>query len=831
MDDYGPVYNVRMRRGQGYNSYVQEPRIDNAVLIAPGADPAPTTAVVKPEAVTNPPDTAVDGTTAAKNPSLSETKTRDDFFSALLDRMSTLSGGQLQNPQDSKVLPYVLKPSPSARLNQTVLFSSKQVKTAGEIDKAMGFKASAAIKAGSIGPGAEAGSNLASSDDIKLNQLNFLIHVKVVNEALDKREDWKFQEVACLEERLRDKTTHEKAVEFTRIYGDTFISDFVEGGEIYAWVGIRSQDKEKVNELRAYASAQLTPMAFPVAVKADADFNRKKTEAFSQAETSIRIQWRGGGEIKNHDFQWGMDSLVQIANAFPSFVAITPAKIRAVLTPYSALKSFQDRQHDLSDGPLALSYDHCALYVSTLYDDFISFSEMCDEINSMIANPANYKSRVKDDNTKKKNVVPAGQTSGAGAGPGADGARTERNEQLHSPLSPLTTTRLVPLPMPAQLDSKAADATTTNSKPPAASTTIKETRHFRTLANIGDILAEPSLGLVPIEPEPQKLSSMRLLCRSAMIYIQEQAADLVIDPEKLITTLDVNGQPQYPLPQYPCPGTLRNLLPVLNRDTWSSAYNPEHFTNITDLVLPKEAKADPINYYWDPSGDFLSKYKSYQWFQIGNFELNDDKFPQAITIVRKRPSRVWKHVNKAVKEGDKGIGGIGFRYANRPSSSSGTSLSKLESKDAGKRQGLYTTLAGQKPKSELAWTMVTEQIMNTPPINQVLVYYIPGTGRISGIDFMSISDPDASDDEPPERALVASYREWETLDDEDPVELQAGDLPDDMLVDDFVPGDSYEDEENWMFAGLAGAFEKVGPFKTDLLLAKVAVIWKKKRGC
>jgi hypothetical protein len=27
---------------------------------------------------------------------------------------------------------------------------------------------------------------------------------------------------------------HAKSVEFTRIYGDTFISDFVVGGEIYA---------------------------------------------------------------------------------------------------------------------------------------------------------------------------------------------------------------------------------------------------------------------------------------------------------------------------------------------------------------------------------------------------------------------------------------------------------------------------------------------------------------------------------------------------------------------------------------------------------------------
>jgi hypothetical protein len=43
--------------------------------------------------------------------------------------------------KDSVVLPYLLKPSPGAKMNQTVFFSSKQIKNVGEIDKAMGFKA------------------------------------------------------------------------------------------------------------------------------------------------------------------------------------------------------------------------------------------------------------------------------------------------------------------------------------------------------------------------------------------------------------------------------------------------------------------------------------------------------------------------------------------------------------------------------------------------------------------------------------------------------------------------------------------------------------------
>ena len=364
MDDCGPFYNVQMRRGQGYKSYIQEPRIENAVSIIRRPDSTSSSAS-NTEVATSSANSVVSGKDSGNTPTFTA-QTWSDAFTAFMERLPK-SSSEASNEQKPKVLPYLLKPSPSDKCNQTVVFSSKQVKSKAEIDQAMGFNASAAIKATSMGPGAEAGSNLATKDDLEANSLNFLVHVRVTNEAKDRKEDWKFEEVACLKDLIDDKEDeHERAVQFTRIYGDTFISDFVEGGEIYAWIGIKSHDLKKTKKLGAYVSAQLTPMAAPVQVSGKMEFNKEKEELFSQAETSIRIQWRGGGEIKNHDFPWGMNNLVQIANAFPSMVAATPAKIRAVLTPYSALKSFQDHRNDHPKMPLPLSYDHCAIYTSTL---------------------------------------------------------------------------------------------------------------------------------------------------------------------------------------------------------------------------------------------------------------------------------------------------------------------------------------------------------------------------------------------------------------------------------------------------------------------------------
>ena len=198
----------------------------------------------------------------------------NDFFPALLENMSK-GDAPAAKSHDNKVLPY-LKPLSSSTANQTVLFSSKQVKKVSEISDAMGFKASAAVKTGTIGPGAEVGSNLASSGDFNSNTLNFLVHVKAVNEKDDYNESWNFNPVEGLVDRLKtikgvteEDSAHKRAIEFTNIYGDTFISDFVEGGEIYALVGIKSRTTANMNDIRAYASAQLTPAAVPVQVKAE----------------------------------------------------------------------------------------------------------------------------------------------------------------------------------------------------------------------------------------------------------------------------------------------------------------------------------------------------------------------------------------------------------------------------------------------------------------------------------------------------------------------------------------------------------------------------------
>ncbi|KAL6247398.1 hypothetical protein RBB50_005744 [Rhinocladiella similis] len=810
MDDSGPLYNVRMKRGQGYNSYIQEVRIDNAVTITRLYENVPTSSVASSDA-----ETVTAGPTTT-NASLSNAPSKQgpDIADLIAVVKEGLKGPTAESPQQPK-LPYLLKLDPNARHNQTVTFSSKQVKSVLEMNNAMGFNASAAIKATSLGPGAEAGASLATSGDLGANDVNFLVHVKVVNEVDDRKEEWSFNEVASLNGVLgADKDTHTRSVEFTRIYGDCFISDFVEGGEMYAWIGIKSLDRKNSRQLALHASAQLTPMGLPVQASGETNVSQERNRLFSQATTSIRIQWRGGGQIKNHDFPWGMDNLVLIANAFPSMVAAKPAKIRAVLTPYAALKSFQDHRLANPRIPLPLTYDHCAIYTSTLYEDFIAFHELCETLNDMIRSPQYYRNR-DSDKTKKDSQKVTLQASFAAvaAGGGVEvGGSVRRN------------TEVVDTATPAGND--VAESSGTDKK-------------TRALMDLDAILSDSTRRLANMDPEPHKLSMMRLLCRSSMIYIQEQAAALVVDPERSITKHDEQGRHVYSLPKYVCPGVIQSILPVPRYDDNSSGY--ERVKELADLCAAKNILSSPSNYWWDVVGESLSPYKRYEHFAIGNFDLDDEEFPQRIAV---QPFEAGWYQGRRLKDSHNAIGGIGLGYADKKSVFN-VNTKTLEASDgrglkhasAEEQAVMFANMfVGSEPSPE-RWKQIEERNLNAPPINRANVYYLPGTCRISGLEFLS--DPNLADfNESSARATpVFVHKAWEQVANAGSVEVEK--LLDKMECQALYPGDGLSGDDmdkNWMFAGLVGAFEKtgmpgsLGGLKGGRVLAKVAVIWKKRPG-
>ncbi|KAJ9640820.1 hypothetical protein H2204_003109 [Knufia peltigerae] len=799
MDDSGPLYNVRMKRGQGYNSYIQEVRIDNAVTITRLDEHAPTsggTSSSDADTVTAGNTTTTTTKASTSNAPSQQRLDKIDIIAAFQESLKSImaTAESTPPPQQTKLLPYLLKLDPNARHNQTVTFSSKQVKSVLEMNNAMGFNASAAIKATSLGPGAEAGASLATSSDLGANDVNFLVHVKVVNEVDDRKEEWSFNEVASLNKVLGgdEKDEHARSVEFTRIYGDCFVSDFVEGGEMYAWIGIKSLDRKNSRQLAMHASAQLTPMGLPVQASAESNMSQERDRLFSQATTSIRIQWRGGGQIKNHDFPWGMDNLVLIANAFPSMVAAKPAKIRAVLTPYAALKSFQDHRLANPQIPLPLTYDHCAIYTSTLYEDFMAFQELCETLNDMIRAPQGYRNR--------------------------DGDKTRKDNQKASVLVERIT---------EVADTAPPTANDAGSSPGPGKKT-------RALMDLDAILSDSTRKLANMDPEPHKLSMMRLLCRSSMIYIQEQAAALVVDPARSITNKDKHGRHVYSLPNYVCPGVIQSILPVPRYDNSGGDWRVKE---LADLCAAKNILSDSLNYWWDVIGESLSRYRRYEHFAMGNFDLDDEEFPQRVAV-QPFGSR-WFH-GRRLKDSHNAVAGIGLGYADKKTTFNvntqtveGTEVRGLKQSSAEEQASMFANIfVGSKPSAE-RWKQIDEGSLSAAPINLVNVYYLPGTGRIAGIEFLS--DPNVTEfsDSSTRATRVFVHKAWKQGVNADSVEVE--DLPDEMECQSLFPGDGLSGDDvdkTWMFAGLVGAFEKTGMVGSvgGRVLAKVAVVWKRRPG-
>lgn len=62
--------------------------------------------------------------------------------------------------------------------------------------------------------------------------------------------------------------------------------------------------------------------------------------ALRETETTITVNWSGGGQIKPDEEEWTLKSLLRVASGFPARVATCPQRTWAVLTPYTQNQSF-----------------------------------------------------------------------------------------------------------------------------------------------------------------------------------------------------------------------------------------------------------------------------------------------------------------------------------------------------------------------------------------------------------------------------------------------------------------------------------------------------------
>ena len=256
---------------------------------------------------------------------------------------------------------------------------------------ALNISTSMSIKYGTIHGNGNA--SFVNENKVLDSELNYVVSVMVNNDAHAAIEEMRFQDIPGL-----------PLDRFTEVYGDSFISGFIEGGEFNAIISIKLNDKSKHKAVKQAVDVQLAVGPPTLEIGASEAFEKTHDEALRNTEISISVNWIGGGEIKKPKVPWTIKSVVAVANAFPSMVARSSARTQAILTRYTSLRSFQawkwarlleERKIWESDPKnqkggennksgneryeepaIILNYVPCTLYTAELFDALMNYKKL-----------------------------------------------------------------------------------------------------------------------------------------------------------------------------------------------------------------------------------------------------------------------------------------------------------------------------------------------------------------------------------------------------------------------------------------------------------------------
>jgi hypothetical protein len=182
-------YNDSMRLGQGYNSFLQTPCVHNAMFMGTDED----------------------------HDGILDIKVSGDGNSA----PPSYSGGV-----------------PRRGVSQVVSYSSRFANKISEVVKSMNISAGTSIKNGGI----SVSGNSLNIDELKftLSDLNVVVSVKVVNQQTELLDTAEFNPPKF---QMNSEMFHE-------FYGDSYISGFIEGGDLHGIVSVKALDASKKDQIK-----------------------------------------------------------------------------------------------------------------------------------------------------------------------------------------------------------------------------------------------------------------------------------------------------------------------------------------------------------------------------------------------------------------------------------------------------------------------------------------------------------------------------------------------------------------------------------------------------
>lgn len=389
-------YTNAMRLGQGFNSYTQEICIENAVLIEPArkARLSSSSTIAARRAsqptISHSPLHPPSGDTTLNPKSSTESLASDATHSVAMVRKisnSSAPGNYAHGPTTLSVPATTVSPAeltpPHKNVVQIVTYSSRMVDNVSDIVQALNISSSASIKYGTIkGAGS---ASIVNENKVNQSDLNYIVTVKVTNETSPVADKMTFNPIPEMENS-----------KFTDVFGDCFISGFTEGGEFSAIVSIKVTDKSKVSAVKAAAEAEIAIAAAPgLSVGTKNSLDKSKSDVWDDTETTISVNWAGGGDLKPADEKWDLATVVDVATRFPHLVQTCAQRTSAVLTRYTSLRSFNEAnaRNPPEDRFRILDYDLCSLYTQDLLSAFLAYKNIWAELSDIMKNPDHYRER------------------------------------------------------------------------------------------------------------------------------------------------------------------------------------------------------------------------------------------------------------------------------------------------------------------------------------------------------------------------------------------------------------------------------------------------------
>ncbi|KAK0521496.1 hypothetical protein OC842_006758 [Tilletia horrida] len=261
----------------------------------------------------------------------------------------------------------------SSGVSQTVVFTSRFVEKLSDITSDMGVSAGLSIKKGSCGGGGQ--GSFIKTDKFKSSDMNYFVSVRVINQSVNFKDALEYNPLPGLD-----------PTDFRKVFGDCFISGFLEGGELNALITMKILNTDKARDIKAEGAIALGNNSGTFDIAAKGAYTSAKANLDLNSEVSIQVNVVGGGVIKPPEEAWTVDSLARAAARFPDHVAQSPQRTYAILTKYETLRSYQALK---PKEVTPIAYENATAYANELMDTFMTYKALYGRLTTQISDVDN----------------------------------------------------------------------------------------------------------------------------------------------------------------------------------------------------------------------------------------------------------------------------------------------------------------------------------------------------------------------------------------------------------------------------------------------------------